>query len=61
MGISGKVQDLIYKYLNNKLNDNENEYQTITIRVPQSTILGPPILIIYVNNALQVMSEDWIM
>lgn len=61
-GIRGKAQILISSYLKNRLqkvrvNGTYSEYEELNTGVPQGTILGPLLFIIYVNDLLVSLPE----
>lgn len=63
MGIRGVAHTLISSYLSDrlqkvKINGEESQYKLIAIGVPQGTILGPLLFILYVNDLLNEISED---
>lgn len=66
LGIRGKPLELLESYLSNrqqkvKIKDNYSEYRTIRVGVPQGTILGPLLFVLYVNDLLSRMPDETIM
>lgn len=54
-GVRGSAYELFYSYLQNrrqsvKLNGIKSNYQTVNIGIPQGTVLGPILFLIYINN-----------
>ena len=54
-GVSGSLLKLFQNYLNNRnprvvLNGSSSEFSSIESRVPQGSILGPLLLLIYIND-----------
>ena len=65
-GIRGKGHKLIESYLSNRkqkvrIGSHENDLGIIDTGVPQETILGPLLFILYVNDLLAKMSENSIL
>ena len=63
IGIRGQALDLLSSYLNDgyqrvKINDNESSYMKINTGVPEGTILGPLLFIIYINDLLTELPPD---
>lgn len=64
-GIRGNAHKLITSYLQNrfqrvKANDVLSDYCEVLTGVPQGTVLGPLLFILYVNNLLNSLPEDTI-
>ena len=63
MGIRGVAHDLLRSYLENRLQKVRvgkaaSEYKIISMGVPQGTILGPLLYILYINDLLTNMPKD---
>ena len=62
MGIRSKAYDLIASYLSNrkqavKINGQKSEYINMSIGVPQGSILGPLLFLLYYNNIIEKMPK----
>lgn len=62
-GIRGKAYDLLESYLKNRkqkvrIGQNSSDFKNINTGVPQGTILGPLLFIIYVNDLLTNMPNN---
>lgn len=65
-GVRGKFLELIKDYLTNrkqrvKIDSTYSDYGSINIGVPQGTILGPLLFVIYVNDLLMDMPDGSIL
>ena len=63
MGIRGVAHDLLRSYLEYRLQkvrvgEAASEYKIISMGVPQGTILGPLLFILYINDLLTKMPKD---
>ena len=65
-GIRGSAYNLIKSYISNrnqrvKIGNHFIQYKTVYMGVPEGTILGPLLFIIYINDILTSMPEDTIL
>ena len=63
MGIRGKAHDLIASYLSNrmqsvKMNGHKSEYTEVHMGVPQGSILGPLLFLLYYNDIICKMPKN---
>ena len=62
-GFRGNILDWIKSYLSDRTqfvrrNNPSSEYQNIQIGIPQRTILGPVLFLIYINDFLNLTAES---
>ena len=62
-GIRGKANDLLTSYLSNRkqfvrINSVLSDKKTVLCGVPQCTILGPLLFILYVNDIFNILAPD---
>ena len=62
-GFRGNILDWIKSYLSDRTqfvrcNNSSSEYQNIQIGIPQGTILGPVLFLIYINGFLNLTPES---
>ena len=64
-GIRGSAYNLLKNYLTNrqqrvKLNNKTSQFESVTMEVPQDTVLGSLLFILYINDLLLDILENTI-
>jgi len=63
MGIRGQANKIFFNYLKNRIqyvriNNEYSEPQTIKIGIPQGTVLGPILFLLYINDLYNVTNSE---